>query len=411
MGNDAPCLANTQDEHPLNQCHDELMARQIVFMGSGETSPTMVTPHQNIQKSLDSKAQSRVVLDTPFGFQENADDLTTRLVDYFANSVGVEITSVRLRRPEASASEVAQAVASVMAADWVFAGPGSPSYALRTWKEVGLAPHLDDVLKRGTLVLASAAALTAGAHTLPVYEIYKVGEDPYWLDGLDILGRHTGLRAAVIPHFDNAEGGNHDTRYCYMGETRLRILEAQLPSDVFILGIDEHTGVAFDLDSRTVNVFGRGSMTVRKGEHVWAVKTGGSAHFDELAHFGGLERRIASDPVALPVDVEQVEELLETGNVMAAVDALLELDDLDRDLETRATVHALITRLGHLAASPRVNIESVIGPYVEALLQARMSARSGGRWDEADAIRDKLTSLQVTIRDSQDGSTWDINSS
>ncbi len=380
-------------------------------MGSGETSPTMVTPHQNIQKSLDSKPESRVVLDTPFGFQENVEDLTSRLIDYFANSVGTSITPVKLRRPDSSPSEVAAAVASVMAADWVFAGPGSPSYALRTWQGVGLAPHLDDVLKRGTLVLASAAALTAGTHTVPVYEIYKVGQDPYWLDGLDILGRHTGLRAAVIPHFDNAEGGNHDTRYCYMGERRLRILEAQLPDDVFILGIDEHTGAAFDLDSRIVNVFGRGLMTVRKGEHIWTLKSGDSASFDHVAQFGGVERRIASDPIVMPVDVEHVEELLDTGNVMAAVDALLELDDLDRDLETRATVHALITRLGHLAASPRVNIEAVVGPYIEALLQARMSARSGGRWDEADAIRDRLTSLSVTIRDTQEGSTWDINSS
>ena len=31
---------------------------------------------------------------------------------------------------------------------------------------------------------------------------------------------------SVIPHFDNAEGGNHDTRFCYLGERRLAVLEA-----------------------------------------------------------------------------------------------------------------------------------------------------------------------------------------
>jgi hypothetical protein len=36
-----------------------------------------------------------------------------------------------------------------------------------------------------------------------LYEIYKVGEEPRWLDGLDIL-RTTGLEAAVIPHYNNA---------------------------------------------------------------------------------------------------------------------------------------------------------------------------------------------------------------
>ena len=81
----------------------------------------------------------------------------------------------------------------------------------------------------GILTMASAAALTLGVLTIPVYEIYKVGDEPGWLPGLDLLGAATGLRAAVVPHYDNAEGGNHDTRFCYMGERRLRQLEAQLP--------------------------------------------------------------------------------------------------------------------------------------------------------------------------------------
>jgi cysteinyl-tRNA synthetase len=95
---------------------------------------------------------------------------------------------------------------------------------------------------------------------------------------------------------------------------------------------------------------------------------------------------------------------------MAAVDALLELDDLDRDLETRAIVHALITRLGQMAASPKVNINDVVGPYIEVLLQARQAARASGRWDEADVIRNQLTSLSVTIKDSAQGSSWEIDS-
>jgi cyanophycinase-like exopeptidase len=378
-------------------------------MGSGETSPTMVTPHQRIL--ADVPAGGRIVLDTPFGFQENADELTVRLEEYFANSVGTATTAVTLRSADLSASEVAQAVAQVRSANWVFAGPGSPSYALKVWRETGIAPHFDEVLERGVIVLASAAALTAGAFTIPVYEIYKVGQAPFWNEGLNLLGRHTGLNAVVVPHFDNSEGGTHDTRFCYMGERRLRILEAQLPPDTFVLGVDEHTGVSFDLDTQVVRVFGRGTMTVRKGDHVWQVKSGEETTIDEIAKHGGVERVIAETTEPLFVAADQVDELLDTGNVLAAVDALLELDEMDRDIDTRATVHALITRLGQLAASPRVDLQSVVGPYIEALLQARNAARSGGRWDEADAIRDQLTSLHVTIKDTSDGSQWDIHSS
>ena len=111
--------------------------------------------------------------------------------------------------------------------------------------------------------MASAAALTLGVVTIPVYEIYKVGEEPRWLPGLDLLGPATGLRAAVVPHYDNAEGGNHDTRFCYMGERRLRILEAQLPADTFILGVDSHTALVLDLDRGTATVSGLGGVTVR----------------------------------------------------------------------------------------------------------------------------------------------------
>ena len=161
-------------------------------MGSGETSPTMVTPHQQILGALSDFEGKVTVLDTPFGFQENADVLTERLQDYFSQSVGVQVTTASLRHKNHSPAQVAQAIATIRESKWVFAGPGSPSYALSVWQETGLAGHLDEVVTSGSLVLASAAALTAGAFTIPVYEIYKVGQDPYWLKGLNRLERHTG---------------------------------------------------------------------------------------------------------------------------------------------------------------------------------------------------------------------------
>ncbi len=387
------------------------MSRQIVIMGSGETSPTMVTPHQQIWSATKSKDESAFFLDTPFGFQENVEELTSRISEYFSKSVGLNPKPVVLRRADESASIIASAVNQLRDAKWIFAGPGSPSYALKVWRQTGLQNQLEKVLEQGTLVFASAAALTIGTKTIPVYEIYKAGEDPYWLDGLNILEKFTGLDAVVVPHFDNTEGGTHDTRFCYMGERRIRLLEAQLPESTFILGVDEHTGVKFDLDEQNVTVFGRGNLTVRKGEHTWTLPSGQSAAIAELAKQGGVKRTVSSSPIQLPTPPDAVERLLESGQVLAAVDALLELDDLDRDLETRAIVHGLITRLGQMAASPRVDITSVVGPYIEMLLHARQVARQSGRWDEADEIRDQLTSLKVTIKDSAQGSTWEIDAS
>lgn len=402
-------IAHCRQVEKSNKCKNAVMSRQIVVMGSGETSPTMVTPHQQIWSATNSTDENAFFLDTPFGFQENVEELTSRISEYFSKSVGLNPKPVILRRVDESATNIAIAVNQLRDAKWIFAGPGSPSYALKVWRETGLVNQLEKVLAQGTLVFASAAALTIGTKTIPVYEIYKAGDDPYWLDGLNILQKFTGLDAVVVPHFDNTEGGTHDTRFCYMGERRLRLLEAQLPESTFILGVDEHTGVKFDLDSQSVQVFGRGKLTVRKGEHVWTLESGQSASIADLAEHGGVKRNIASTPIQLPTQPDVVEKLLQSGQVLAAVDALLELDDLDRDLETRAIVHGLITRLGQMAASPKVDITQVIGPYIEMLLQARQAARKSGRWDEADEIRDQLTSLKVTIKDSAEGSTWEID--
>ena len=401
----------TQDEDCPIKCDDGVMARAIVIMGSGETSPTMVTPHQRMISNLNATNNPVLnILDTPFGFQENADVLTSKLIDYFEQSVGYSVGVISLRNTDVSSAELARAANAIRDSDWLFAGPGSPSYALKVWQELGLTPHFSEVLSRGTLTFASAAALTVGSHTIPVYEMYKVGQDPHWLAGLNLLEQHTGMSAAVVPHFDNTEGANHDTRFCYIGEQRLRVLESTLPPETFIIGVDGHTGVSFDLDTRIATVFGLGQMTIRHHGQSWIVKSGELATFEEIiAHTGSSI--VQNKPAQLfKVDPRRVEELLESGDVDAAVEALLDLDELDRDLQTRVAVHSLITRLGNIAASPRVDIMSVVGPYIDALLQARQGARAAGRWDDADAIRNRLMELKVTINDSEGGSNWKIES-
>ena len=236
------------------------MARILALMGSGENSPAMVTPHQNILKK--SEGAKRINLDTPYGFQENANELSEKIEKYFAVNVGKEIHTVQLRDRHIRES----ALREIQEADWIFSGPGSPTYALRTWTETGADQVLLEHIDRGTIVMASAAAMTLGAKVMPVYEMYKVGEDPFWLDGINLLERATGIRATVIAHYNNAQGGTHDTRYCFAGARRMAILEEQLDKDISILGIDEHTGIAFDLDANTAETFGKGLITFKNGD-------------------------------------------------------------------------------------------------------------------------------------------------
>ena len=152
-------------------------------------------------------------------------------------------------------------------ASFIFAGPGSPSYASKLWSDNQIQSILLDHLSKGKNALfASAAATTLGENTLPVYEIYKVGKDPFWEKGLNILNAYD-LSCSVIPHFNNKEGGNHDTSYSYVGKNRIEKLLKQSYSN--ILGIDEHTALIISGKEGLFQVKGLGKLTVinKKGVH------------------------------------------------------------------------------------------------------------------------------------------------
>ena len=252
------------------------MVRVLAIIGSGETSPTMVTVHRELVSRLGLASPQAMVLATPYAFQENAADVSARTRRYFAGSVGLRVRVAAGTSPNADPGmapplippdeeDEARQAAGIRAADWVFAGPGSPSYALAHWQAGPVAAGLRDrvLAGDGLTVLASAAAATAGRFTLPVYEIYKAGGAPRWLDGLDLLGS-LGLTAALIPHYDNAEGGRYDTRHCYLGERRLAVMERELGDDAAVLGVDEHTAVLIDLRTSDIEIRGRGGLTVRR---------------------------------------------------------------------------------------------------------------------------------------------------
>ena len=237
----------------------------LVVMGSGETAPSLVKVHREVDLATPGEGPA-VLLDTTFGFQVNADDLVEKHPVLLHRVRGAARRARLWRRADAPQVERERALALLGRARWAFAGPGSPTYTLRQWRGIGVPepPSRTSPARGGTLVFGSAAACTLGTHAIPVYEIYKAGADPYWEPGLDLLGPLTGLAAVVVPHFDNAEGGRYDTRYCYLGQERLAELECDLPSDVGILGVDEHTALILDLAGRTARVAGTGSVTVRR---------------------------------------------------------------------------------------------------------------------------------------------------
>lgn len=408
------------------------LPRILAIIGSGELTPSMAPLHRALLARLGEGPVPATLLDTPYGFQENAADITAAAVGYFAKRLRNPISVASFRSSTGDALERQTAVGRVRDAVYVFSGPGSPSYALRNWTGSEIPGLLADKLANGgALVMASAAALTLGRLTAPVYEIYKVGEDPRWLRGLDLLSAF-GLPVAVIPHFDNAEGRGHDTRFAFLGEPRLRQLEAQMPEDTFVLGIDEHTSLVLDLGAGRASVGGRRGVTVRRGGRSVVFGAGSEVTIGELrkAAFGAerlrrvpnsstpaAERRDAALESAVAEQERSFHGALDRRDLPAAARSLLALVDLvaeqggsgqDGDhLDARPTLRSLIVRLAEAAGAAEGRAR-LVGPLTDALVEARRAARSDRDWAAADAIRESLDALGVELHDSADGTSWSL---
>jgi hypothetical protein len=422
----------------------------LVIMGSGETSPTMVTIHKALLARLGAGSHRAVLLDTAYAFQENVGDISARAQAYFARSVGLKVSVISdADLPPEQNPEAPAGLAAIRSADWVFAGPGSPSYALARWRGGPVADALRERIAAGAglTVIASAAAAATGIVAVPVYEIYKVGADPHWLDGLDLFGA-LGLKVAVIPHYDNAEGGTHDTRFCYLGERRLAILERELPEDAAVLGVDEHTALILDLTTAAVEVVGRGGATVRKAGISTIIPAGTVTTLDDLRSLvrggipaaGGVAACQRTDGDGAAKEPGQGDDQVQPARALnevtadaeerfaaatrdrdsaAMVSAILDLeaaieawatdtDENDDSDRARAVLRGLVTRLGRSAEQGLADPADRLRPAVEPLIGLREALRTDRAYAAADVIRDALAAASIELRDTPDGTRWDV---
>ena len=336
----------------------------ITLIGSGEMSPSMGKVHRAVMSRIEGPVRP-VFLDTPAGFELNSDQIADRAIEYFRQHLNLVLDIVTFKAAAAATPErVARALRQLRQANYIFAGPGSPTYAVRNWRDTPILKAMAQRLATGAhLVFASAAAIAVGRCALPVYEIYKVGEDPHWVEGLDLLGPY-GLELAIVSHWNNGEGSTHDTRYCFMGEPRMRLLEKSLPDFTTILGIDEHTACIVDLSGGECQVMGVGQVTIRqRGGEDRVYSAGTSFALDELR-----AAPVRGEPQAAP-----------------ATEVPVEWIDWPDALEENS---------------------QGADAFVDLLVQVRARLRDTGQWALADEIRNRLVELGVIIEDGPTETTW-----
>lgn len=353
---------------------------KIALFGSGETAPAGRRVHATLFRELERPIRV-AILETPAGFQPNSGWVAGRLAEFIEHSLQnfhPQVTVVPARRRDGFYSTDDREVATpLLTANYIFAGPGSPSYAARhladswAWQVVVTRQR-----REAALALASAAAIAAGRYVLPVYEIYKVGDDLHWLPGLDLLGPY-GLELAIVTHWDNQDGGETlDTRCAFMGVERMARLEALLPATTTLLGIDEHTAVVIDLVQKTARVLGQGSATIHQaGER----RSFASGQTFDLSVLG--KTRVPVLEEGLPTDVVEA--------VLAA----------ERAEEVSPSAETLPLEKMHTS-------EETLPPEVAVIIQKREAARQAEDWAQADALREELARIGYLIEDTPEGPRW-----
>jgi cyanophycinase-like exopeptidase len=333
----------------------------VVLFGSGETSTSGRRVYDRCFRDLAPPVRV-AVLETPAGFQPNSALVAEKVAEYIrrhlpGRGMRVEVVAARRRGTPHSPDDPA-VVAPMLDANALFLGPGSPTYAVRQLRGSLAWEHLIARHRAGAaVILASAATIAAGAIALPVYEIYKAGEDPHWISGLDLFGAY-GLPLVFVPHWNNREGGAElDTSRCFMGEDRFDRLLARLDlAALTVVGIDEHTALVVDPAAGTCQVMGTGGVTVLRQGYEERFPGGQSFHAGLMGPF-------------------QVPERTDLAG-------------------TRRTNSASDLRPEQPEAPP---------PEIAGIVEERELARARRDWPTADALRRKIEAEGWTVEDTRRG--------
>jgi len=337
----------------------------IILFGSGEASSSGRTVWEWLFKRMEARPQI-AILETPAGFQPNSAQIAGRVGEFLSHRLqnyDPQVAIVPARQQGTPFSpDNPEILESMLTADLFFLGPGSPSYAARQL-EGSLAWDILTVRHQmgAHVVLASSAVVAAGSFALPVYEIYKVGDDLHWHSGLDFLAAY-GLEPTFIPHWNNNEGGEElDTRYCFMGQARFDRLRAMLPATATIVGIDEHTALIMDVAGEQCWVRGRGNITILRGQESETFTTGTSFSLEKLGTCHIPSEYLDIRPEAWQM-IRSAQTQMGAGNGVGVPDGVQELAD------------------------------------------RRAAARGRKDWATADQLRDQIDALGWVISDTAQGS-------
>jgi cyanophycinase-like exopeptidase len=371
----------------------------IILFGSGETSSTGRKIFDQVFRSLPGSPRL-ALLETPAGFELNSHQVISRVGNFFTQRLQnytpqVEIIPARMRGTPFS-PDAPEILAPLLIADLIFMGPGSPSYAIRQLRD-SLAWHYLIARHRlgGVLAIASAACVALSVHALPVYEIYKVGEDLHWIEGLDFFKLY-GLHLVLIPHWNNHEGGAElDTSRCFMGQERFVRLMDMLPDEITIIGLDEKTALIMDPSNCECLVRGLGMVTLLHTGH---------KHFNKGHLFSSIGQPI--NVTGTNADLAKIAEQRDGHFHQYQDGQIIPMTEIGHfhPCHPETSLPPAIWQKA-IQALQLIELKVPDSPSEEVLMliQARQEARRMSNWTIADELRLKIEKSGWEILDTKDG--------
>jgi cyanophycinase-like exopeptidase len=367
------------------------------LFGSGETSPSGRKVFDRLLRDLPPSPKI-ALLETPAGFELNSERVIGRVAEFLRlrlQNYDPQVMVIPARRRGTPFSPDDPEITSpLLKADMIFMGPGSPTYAVRqlrdslAWRML-IARHRLGAL----LVLASAATVAMSCCALPVYEIYKVGEDLHWKEGLDFFGLY-GLSLVFIPHWNNTEGGEElDTSRCFMGQSRFAQLMEMLPANLTVIGLDEKTALIIDPQTGLCHVAGLGGVTLLHTGHEHLSRTSSSL----------VEREAESEltPSLVEIAIQRSSHVHHYKNGKSF--PLSEIGPF-RPYHPEANLPPEIWQQALEALQPPEPEPSTELPEaVSALVLAREAARTRKDWPAADTLRKQIADLGWQVMDTKEG--------
>ena len=334
---------------------------RIAFLGSGETSLAGGRIFETLARLISDPLRI-AILETPAGFELNASLVAGRVGEFLKTRLGnykptIDLIPARKKGTEFSPDNP-EILQPLLQANMIFMGPGSPSYVARQLKDTLAWDIIRARHRKGaTLIFASAATISVGRWVLPVYEIYKVGEDVHVKDGLGFFADF-GMHVSFVPHWNNAEGGvDLDTSRCFIGMERFKQWCDLLPTENTTVGLDEHTGVIIDFESGMCEVSGVSSVSIVR----------------------------ECDPEIYPSGSKFA--LKEIGDFQAP-------EPIEKDIPSE---------VWEMIASASTSVSDGPSEEVLGLLEQRKQARANKDFGASDRIRDEIAALGWKVKDTKEG--------